>query len=421
MYILGVQKAATTSVSAVLERCGLVAVGVSTHHTVKFTDPSNPCPIGAPCKETNHDPLNLKRHRDRKEFRQFYRLDNCGARRERFTWQGKRVGSPYRPNGLGVAACEDAKFLAATPDQGVMDGSLFAAIPPPLRSNARYVTILREPVSRLLSWFNHAKVLYPSALKGATSFQMYHRLQWNAWMKGKDPLNPIGRGFYTNILDKFRPNGGLGLNRYQLLVINFDHMVADPANAFKQMTTHFGLPILTHHTDLPETNGQITDNKVISIKCHTRTHAFRNYYGNLRSLYGQLQRDMNRGLAPPVEERFGKFKVEDSVHCTSNREITVGQAKRSPSLVSDLEERLRIHAIADYDEDDLLEDVVPEDVVPENVVPEDVVPEAQKPAREEEQASGADAGDGSDHGKHHGGARPNHGFEHHRNLELGGP
>jgi hypothetical protein len=319
---------------------------------VKFIgETANLCPAGAPCKETYHDPLDLKKRGHAQKFRQFYRLDNCGTMMDTFDWQGKLTTSPFRPNGVSVAACEDAKFMAATPDVGVVDGSLFAAYPYQLRVQTRFVTILREPVSRLLSWYNHAKVLYPSELAGATSFQNYHRKQLALWRRTKDPESPIGRGFYTRILDNFRGGNGLGLVRAHLLVMNFDHLVKDPADAFRQITTHLGLPVLTHHTDLPETNGQMTDAKVISIKCHTRNVVHATYKHELKNLYAQLKIDKNGGRAPYPEQRFREFNVEESVHCTRNREITVGQAKETPSLIPDLEERLRIHRIAEFDED----------------------------------------------------------------------
>jgi hypothetical protein len=331
LYILGVQKAATTSVAESLETCGLTAFGLPTRSTVHFS--AQCTALGHACKETLHPPLDTLIQNDKKafgrDFTSLYDLNSCGS--------GVH-GDPAGPGGVSHEACKKAQFLEATPDMGIKDGTLFAAIPHHLRTKARFVVILREPVSRMLSWYNHVSAdPVPSAGAAASmsSFEAFAKEQWEEHLNKASPMNAYGRGLYFETISHFHSHQS-GLSRKQLLVLNFDQLIDDPALAFRQITRHYGLPILTHHNNLPKDNTHDGPQKVVSIKCETRTFAEGKYASDLKKLYTQLAKDLESSAAPHVQEHFAEFDVKKAVQCTNGRELTLGPVQKDPSLTDEL-------------------------------------------------------------------------------------
>ena len=57
-------------------------------------------------------------------------------------------------------------------------------------------------------------------------------------------------GKYIELLDEYATQ--TSLSRSQLLVLNFDHVVKEALASVPQITGHFGLPVLSHISKLPE-------------------------------------------------------------------------------------------------------------------------------------------------------------------------
>jgi hypothetical protein len=370
MYILGVQKAATTSIAATLETCGLAAFSLPTQHTVHFSE--GVCTqVGVPCKESLHPPLVelsgagkeiLQSQSKRKQFSELYSTHSCG--------QGKSGNGPlgaYGPNGVSKNACTEMRFIGASPDVGVADGSLFKAYPSHLASKARFVMILREPVSRMLSWYNHIildsdpRFRQQKSNQGQdiSTFHEFAKSEWEAYnIEKHNPYNPYGRGMYSKSLLHFA-DATAGLRRKQLLLLNFDTVVTDAAGILKALTTHFGVPILTHHSVLPDSNSHDAPSKVVSINCETQSMAENHFKPDLQHVYRLIEDAHEHGFAPHYEPHFPKFDLAESVHCLPHQETTLGEARRNPSLISRLEERMEHLRIAEYDDiDDTIEDEI---------------------------------------------------------------
>jgi hypothetical protein len=321
-----------------------------------------------PCKESLHKPLAdvsqgdapiLSSPMKRRQFSELYSLHSCGKGKG-----GYGANGAYGPKGQSLHACKQARFIGASPDIGVADGSLFRAYPPQLVQQARFVAILREPVSRMLSWFNHIIIDSDPRFRkekssegtDVSTFESFVSGEWREYEQSHTPYNPFGRGMYSRIIDRFT-KGENGLNRKQLLVLNFDAVVNEPAAALRAVTTHFGLPILTDHPFLPDSNSHDAPTKVVSIKCETRTTVHGHFFQDIQKVYRQLGQDRADSHAPGYEPHFPPFELDDSVHCIPGKETTLGEARMNPLLIDRLEERLQHQRIAEYDDvDDTIDD-----------------------------------------------------------------
>ena len=132
LYLLGAQKAATTSVVMALMQCGLVTGGLPSKNTGLMATCSS-TGYNTPCKETLHSPINLKTAEGRARFTKLQDVSRCGHIKQ-----------------AGVrAACEAGRFIEATPS-GIGDSpdvaTLMGAIPPQYIRGARFALICREPV-----------------------------------------------------------------------------------------------------------------------------------------------------------------------------------------------------------------------------------------------------------------------------------
>ena len=344
MYIIGVQKAATSSLAKALDSCGLVAYALPTKET-GFVSPSTCKKLYESCKETLHVPVDINSAVGQKQFTSLYNHKNCHL--------GKETYEPMKQ------ACSEMKFLSATPSSCMRDdpvGNLYAAIPLQLRMQARYVVILREPIARMLSWFNHLRsdardmgldvtkqIIGGHNMSSFASFVDDHAVVTKAFKSGNGQrytddfpagkhlgevfVDSFHRGNYSYILDAFSKTNALGLKRSQLLVLQFEQLAVDTRSAFQQVSTHFGLPILTNRTYLPEINTHDNDEKVLSIKCETRDKLHHEFFKeDLEDLYEGLHADVTQGVAPAVEPQFPRFDHEKTVHCQQGKETTLGDS-----------------------------------------------------------------------------------------------
>lgn len=321
MYIIGVQKAATTSVADLLAQHGLVAFGMPRKDN-NLTNNNGAChDYHLGCKENFHNLANLRSDDGRRRFKSLFHPDHCDEYNGDFADSMK-------------VACRQRRFLDGTPMwlRDITDGeagqaigeetselhSLFQAIPPTVLGAARYLLILREPVSRLLSWYNHLKVGYhfmkadTDKSMNASTFDAF--LRWNNNIGGY--AFKIGR--YPAYLDFFYSNQHTA--RSQLMVINFESLVTSPGPTVATITAHFGLPILRNVRSLPSANDIQGPGKVVAIKCSTREYGRELYQESNARLYSQLDYDRSHGRAPPSEPAFRRFDVKESLYCNDDGE-----------------------------------------------------------------------------------------------------
>ena len=312
MYMLGVQKAATTSIVDVLWQCGQIALGLTAEGEHEPRNPTCHAGKNIPCKETLHDPVDLGVQKGRDRFTHMYDPSRCDRIADCC------VGENWHDHKVMVPACKARRFLEATPlhigDSPPLN-VLLGAIPPSLLPRSRFVLILREQSARILSWYSpepHA-VHRPQCVQctdpGACSAQRTTTevaalggaagtttcaatttstatsscatcrastatstactrtaLTTTRWAGHQSrallaqirarpvcslhhagaPPTPLHRaraaGKYTHWLGDFKSNPHL--SRSQLLVLSFEHLVANPQEQMRLITLHYGLPVM---------------------------------------------------------------------------------------------------------------------------------------------------------------------------------
>ena len=90
------------------------------------------------------------------------------------------------------------------------------------------------------------------------------------------------------------------ISRRQLLIVHFDHVTGSTADALREITRHFGGPVLNHLTRLPRLNRPVLD-EVRTIKCSTRSQLEQHYRPWNQRLYEHLRNDHAHSMAPPME------------------------------------------------------------------------------------------------------------------------
>jgi len=329
LYLLGTQKAGTTSVAQSLKECGLVSFGIPT----PSTNISLQCAVEKgggyyhECKETLHSPITLIDDAHRDAFRRMHDVANCrrdldsnGADTVRTAC---RSGHFLSATPLG-APCADAEWckLQSTPSIE----SFLTLMPANILSSSRFAIIFREPVASLLSFYNHvlqddSGIINPSI--DMSSFAAFF-----------DALCPNCSGFKRAGAYRYREwaathmdpwYASSAVSRSQLLVLSFDYVLNQTADAMRVLTQHYGLPrILTSMSKLPETNTHDGPAKVVKIRCSTRREAGAAYSDANTRLFDQLAADRVEGRAPHYEPAFPDFDLESSVKC-SNHEVTMGE------------------------------------------------------------------------------------------------
>ena len=326
-YVIGVQKAATTSLANMMLQCGIVAYGSLNPHVHRLSDYKDECPkYDFPCKEMLHDPIDIRTKSGRREYEQMHDTTRCN-----------KVYT--RPN--NVESCTAGRFLEATPmdnggdPHGETEASknlvtLMRVMPSHVKQVARFVIVVREPISRMLSWFNHLRRDNGRMIKeiGGTaasevdysSFERFFRTS-----RAVDrPSTAFDKGIYIRHLNLFREDDSV--SRRQLLVMAFDRLVGMTSEAVREITTHLGLPILPGVNALPEENFsgiRSGPEQLVTVKCSTLSEADRAYEPHNRALYRAMHDDHRRNRQPPEEQKLRSFKVD--IPCTHNgKERTVG-------------------------------------------------------------------------------------------------
>ena len=94
------------------------------------------------------------------------------------------------------------------------------------------------------------------------------------------------------------------------------HVTGSTADALREITRHFGGPVLNHLTRLPRLNRPVLD-EVRTIKCSTRSQLEQHYRPWNQRLYEHLRNDHAHSMAPPMERKFEFPAVTDGVECAS--------------------------------------------------------------------------------------------------------
>ena len=117
----------------------------------------------------------------------------------------------------------------------------------------------------MLSWYNHAmtepKVYITSNRDKYVSFDSYSRFM----VSSGHASSSFTLGQYIKYIEAFKANSHA--QRSQLLVLAFDEVVGNPKAAMKQLTVHYGLPVLSSMATLPEENSKDGPGETLEITC----------------------------------------------------------------------------------------------------------------------------------------------------------
>ena len=206
--------------------------------------------------------------------------------------------------------CKSRCFVEATPNNmfnGRAPRTLFGLMTTAERAASKFLLVVREPVSRDLSYFNHFKAnrskgkLYNIAL-----YEEYTRLRLSAWQKqcaingSVSSIDVYERCKHTNSLTigMYWPqilNWERSFGKEQFLVISSDAMINEPSTTQRQVYAHLGLESLSGFSrKVPHSNEQSSPGKVVSIDCWTKQSLRDLYKGWNQKLY-----DAQPGLQAP--------------------------------------------------------------------------------------------------------------------------
>jgi len=233
--------------------------------------------------------------------------------------------TPLSTHGKGIRAylnhfrapqCRNkwSRFMDATPSylrDPVTPQMMFSEMPPGVRARARFIVILREPIARDVSFFNHIMSTrkYPFQSPGFLPVRTYAD-----YVSQQGTLLATGRtswfstGFYDEQLNRW----WLKWNRKSFLIINFQELISNTPFVVQRITAFLGLkpgPILGR--PLPHDNEMQYYGKVDveDVDCVTRANMAQVYAGHNANLYHMLQQRLASGQAPPQQRPFAHFKL----------------------------------------------------------------------------------------------------------------
>jgi len=327
-WLIGVQKAATTSTVDALHTCGVVSLAYTE------TDNFLPCPAKVSCKEThafNAPPVNP----NMVEF-QTVELGNAAAYTRLFDPRGcddRDVDATWVadvPWSVSTATCAAGRFLEGTNE--AQDESfprrLASLMPPNIRTVARFAIILREPIERELSIYNHLKELGMGGLTPNTTFAEH--VDSLGLQSGTFGLGALHQPYswFLNQLDE------AGFARSQILVISYHVLTANASSmrdTVRRLTTHYGTPVLANVTELPASNTLDNPFKTITIQCTTRDALEELYAPYNRELYSSLHDAHERNVAPTIETPFEPFQIKVPCGAYEEQKGDAVNAQATPS------------------------------------------------------------------------------------------
>lgn len=177
--------------------------------------------------------------------------------------------------------------------------ALAAVMPPSIRPAARFIILLREPTSRLFSWYNHQVragwVRSPFATYADNQLHEWRMRSTRTAFAALDPMPDIGRGLYAQSVLHWRRFW----MRKALLLLNyhtaFSEMAAVSRAALEQFT---GVrPGLFKRENSFRAKS--------SLPCAARDQLLRFYSPHNEDLYRMVRQDAFDGSSPEAEPPFG--------------------------------------------------------------------------------------------------------------------
>ena len=225
-------------------------------------------------------------------------------------------------------------FVDATPNylsRPFVAPRIAAAYPLSLRPQLRLIAVLREPVSRGLSWYNHKLHGWTERDMGTTYEGISQTFCAGGGAEAPAPTftaeaacnlallerNPhvagaqhsiVEVGFYAEHLRSF----ARVVDRRQLLVVNMHHI---DARLLGLVVDFVGGAARGRTLALPTANTQDFGGKVREIDCATRARLEALYAPWNAMLYSDLREARAAGRTPPQEPDFGEFEAH-GVNCT---------------------------------------------------------------------------------------------------------
>lgn len=198
-------------------------------------------------------------------------------------------------------------------------------IPEKFHSDIRIVMILREPISRDLSWYNH-QLAEPKLVQGSLpEYPAYVKAEmekWEACKTEKDgnrilaanechdtdgnPKSSLQWGMYSVQIDRALRNWP----RKQMFIMNMDHMLDNTHMYMKGMFKFMGLSEGAAFSSIPSDNTHDSPNKVESMPCSIKK--------DLQTIYKPFNQDLYRLLgregSSSGELAFQQFSNDAKCH-----------------------------------------------------------------------------------------------------------
>lgn len=353
-YIVGAQKGATTSIFKHLQGSGLIC-GASGYKEGSYR-----------IKEAH-----------------FYDEDDAWHVQTRFGLKNASLLTEYLSH-YHNSSChsnvkgEEAVFMDATPSylrEFNAPARMVAVMPVHLQARARFVMVLREPISRDISYYNMMRQQWIAQgskgthVKGLGSIKKHLCGMHNMEEDGKEfpdyhetvgckirhwrrfcMANHSGHlGRQTKLLHAYRvcalgmsaapgvpdeynrltdgmygaqlPRWTARFPRSHLFVLSFQGLLAHPSHHLKRIHYFFGLPAPEHHDlKLPKENSVEDAGKVAAPHCLMRKKLSSLYEEWNDMLYRQISKDVRLGLSPKHEPPFPRFELPECVNSTSYSE-----------------------------------------------------------------------------------------------------
>ena len=302
VFLLGTQKAATTSFARLFEAVGLCPSeqGKECHVLVKLGKENDPETAAGVVPEYTSEFLDFDSSRKGKT--------DCSV-------EGHYDGNPFLLTDRGAPV-----FLRTF-------------MPHNLQAKVRLVAILREPAQRMLSWHNQR-----SPNKDPRVFAARTQTEIDAWV-GNDVLenahtgvqhfwdadNGDGQWVHSPPLDmmigmyEHSVHGATGWTKHwprdQLFIINYDHFVSDDASVLKPLGKFMGVDLLSE--PMPRENVHSESSFVCKAMCCETLCALQlvAFADSNRRLYQSMDADSAAHAGPEGELPFGRFKAPECVAC----------------------------------------------------------------------------------------------------------
>jgi hypothetical protein len=164
-------------------------------------------------------------------------------------------------------------------------------------SNLKVMLILREPVSRELSAYNHLKY---KTVTGSGSWAL--KRNYSSFDEYVDEEKLSERGFYSLQLRQwFRE-----LKRDQILILSYHELKGDPTTFQRRIVDFLGLPPNSVKSKMVSTNVNSFPGKEAVLSCGTRNKLKMRFQPHNEDLYSLL----TQNPGPPMEQRpFPEFEV----------------------------------------------------------------------------------------------------------------